>query len=288
MSPDASAAAAPVSDQPRNPAAQRFADIVGFIDSIGGSRVSGWVWDRQRPGDKVDVDVRLDGQPVATVQANRPRPDLEKANIGDGAYGFEVQLPEKLLKEEYHRVSAIVRMPGAGGDVRLKNQAAVNTEALALRPSDYTALVEQLEQCVEDQRAGFRWIYQELHNLDEFVRSDARAIPTIAAAPTPVAAEEAPAAMRIAETQYSELVQNQSILHDTLEAIASSQKTLSQRLEQLDVCNARIDAHLVELQRSRDDDPDYTDNQRGLKRLVFFLGCLTLCSLAIGVKALLG
>lgn len=290
MSPDGGLEAKAIIDQQMEPEAretEEFVDVVGFIDSIGGSRVAGWVWNRQRPGQALEVEIRLDNQPIATVLADRLREDLVRANVGDGRHGFETQLPEQISKEERQRVTAVVRLPGIGGEIRLKNQAAVNTDALALRPSDFSTLVEQVEQCVSDQRAGFRWIYHELHELDQFVRNQAQNAPTIEApAPAPLEDDDVADALCSMETQISEMVQNQTVIQDTLEEIGQLQKTLNQRLEQQDGFTARIESRLAELQEDRDEEPDYGDGQRGLKRLILFLGCLTVASLATGIAAL--
>jgi hypothetical protein len=266
---------------------KQITDIVGFIDAINGDRVSGWAWDRNHPEARLSVEVTLDNAPVATVDADELRDHLTTGGIGDGAHGFAIQLPERLTKEEHHRVSAIVRASGYGGITRLKNQAAVITGDLSLRPSDYTALVDHLEQCVEDQRAGFRWIYQELQNLDQFVRSDTRTIPTIAPAQTPPAADDVTGAIRTIETQFTELVQNQAIIQESGETMAAAQKELNRQLKEIDVFNARIDARLEGLHHPSDEEPKNSDSQKGLKRLVFLLGCLTAASLAIGIRSLL-
>lgn len=286
MLPDTGAAPTLGTGEPAEPGTEQFADIVGFIDSIGGTRISGWVWNRQNPEQKLEVDVRLDNESIGVVLADRMRQDLEKADIGDGAHGFEAHLPEQLAKAERHRVSAIVHMPGIGGEIKLKNQAAVNTEALALRPSDFSALVEHIEQCVDDQRAGFRWIYHELHALDEYVRNDAQTLTTIEASSAPAAADEVADALCAIESQFSELVQNQTVIQDTLEELTALQKATNQRMEQLDVFHARIDARIGALQEARDAEPEIADDQTGLKRLVLCLGCLTVASLVAGVVAI--
>ncbi|MBT5050496.1 MAG: hypothetical protein HOM58_18490 [Rhodospirillaceae bacterium] len=288
MSPDGgSVEAAAIIDQPMESATEEFVDVVGFIDSIGGSRVAGWVWNRERPGQPLEVEIRLDNQPIATVTADRLREDLVRASVGDGRHGFEAQLPEQLAKEERQRVTAIVHLPGIGGEIRLKNQAAVSTDALALRPSDFSAMVQQIEQCVSDQRAGFRWIYHELHELDQFVRNQPQNAPAIeAAVVAPLEDDDIADAICAMETQITEMVQNQAVIQDTLEEISQLQKTLNQRLEQQDGFNARIESGIERLQDERDEEPDYGDEQRGLKRLILFLGCLTVASLATGIAAL--
>jgi hypothetical protein len=286
MSPDGTSPPDPVIEQPARSAAENFADVVGYIDFIGGTRVSGWAWNRQDPEERLEVEVRLDNEPVTTERADRPRPDLEKARIGDGAYGFEVRLAEPLAKEEKHRVSAVVHKPGHGGVIRLKNQAAVSTEPLALRPSDFTALVQQLEQCVSDQRAGFRWIYHELQVLDEFVRGEARAMPAIEAPPAATAALDLADEFCAIESRFGEVLQAQASIRETLDSIVALQQSLNRRLEQVEVFQARMDTTLAELRQARAVETDVAADQPGLKRLVIFLGCLTLASLATGVVAL--
>ena len=286
MSPDGTPPPDPVIEQPAQSAAENFADVVGFIDSIGGTRVSGWVWNRQDPAERLEVEIRLDNDPIATVRADRPRPDLEKAKIGEGAYGFEARLPEPLAREEKHRVSAVVHKPGYGGVIRLKNQAAVSTEALSLRPSDFTALLQQLEQCVSDQRAGFRWIYHELQLLDEFVRGEARAKPTIEASPAATAARDPSDEFGAIESRFGEVLHAQASIRETLDSIVVLQQSLNRRLEQIEVFHARMDTTLAELRQARAVEPDVAADQPGLKRLVIGLACLTVASLATGIVAL--
>lgn len=261
-------------------------DIVGFIDAISGDRVLGWAWDRNHPGDRLSVEVNVDNEPVATVDADELRDHLTQGGIGDGAHGFTVQLPESLTKQDLHRVSATVRRPGYGGVTRLKNQAAAKSDALTLRPSDFTALVQQMEQCVNDQRAGFRWIYHELHELDQFVRNELHTAPALEAPVAPIAEDDMADAICAIETQFAEMVQNQTVIQDTLEEIGTLQKALNQRLEQQDVFTARIDSRLEKLQDDKDEEPDFVDAQRGLKRLILVLGCLTVASLATGIAAI--
>lgn len=288
-SPEQQAIEAPGPEPVSSPEPQgQVADITGFIDTINGTRVLGWAWDRNNPQSKLSVEVCLDNEPVATVVAEEMRDHLAKAGVGDGAHGFTAQLPKKLAKEEHHRISATVHLEGYGGVTQLKNKAAASPpDALALRPSDFSGMMGQLEQCVSDQRAGFRWIYHELHELDQFVRNQAQNAPAIdAQAIAPIEDDDIADAICAMETQMTEMVQNQTVIQDSLEEIGQLQKTLNQRLEQQDGFTARIESSLLELQKDRDDEPDYSDGQQGLKRLILFLGCLTVASLATGIAAL--
>jgi peptidoglycan/xylan/chitin deacetylase (PgdA/CDA1 family)/SAM-dependent methyltransferase len=68
--------------------------------------IAGWAWDARRPGRRITVEL-LDGEtPIATAVADRYRPDLEAAGIGDGAHSFSLPTPWPLKDGEPHVVSA--------------------------------------------------------------------------------------------------------------------------------------------------------------------------------------
>lgn len=67
-------------------------DVVGWVEALDASQISGWVWRRDTPQLRLDVEVVVDGVPVQRGSANRFREDLEAAGIGDGAHGFAVLL----------------------------------------------------------------------------------------------------------------------------------------------------------------------------------------------------
>lgn len=281
MSPDSAAPDPDRIQQPADPIPDDVTDVVGVIDAIAGNRVHGWAFDRNHPEERLVVEIFLDDAPVGKVRADALRDGLQQNGIGDGAHGFAVDVPATLSKEEHHRVSAVVSKPGYGGITRLKNQAAANSDAIALRPSDFTALAKNVEQCVDDQRAGFRWIYHELQELDQFIRNEAQnrpAAPALEASAVPDGAAFA--------SQIEEMAQNQTIIHESLEELSAFQKSLNRRLEQFEVINARIDARMDSLEQTREPVSQLGGDQRGLKRLILLLGCLTAASLAMGIVAL--
>lgn len=67
-------------------------ELHGFLDGVSDDRIYGWAWDPTRPGARVEVELRIDGQLVARVRADRERGDLASAGIGDGRHGFELSL----------------------------------------------------------------------------------------------------------------------------------------------------------------------------------------------------
>ena len=70
--------------------------LYGVVDVMRPERVAGWVIDRRDPRAALDVEVRREGTLAATVKADRPRRDLEKAGVGTGRYGFACELDPPL------------------------------------------------------------------------------------------------------------------------------------------------------------------------------------------------
>ena len=102
----------------------------GRLEAVVDGRAVGWAWDPEHPEQPVEVEVLVDGEPVAKAIADVERPILAAAGMGDGRYGFYVPLPESLSAAPTHtiRVTAgpdraavlplevfetMVRVPGA-------------------------------------------------------------------------------------------------------------------------------------------------------------------------------
>lgn len=97
----------PATPAPGTLAAPLPADMLeGYIDLNDGKRVFGWAWCRSRPGDPVEIEIRVDDRPVVTVLADRLRRDLVRAGVRDGRHGFDAALSDPLPAEERHRISA--------------------------------------------------------------------------------------------------------------------------------------------------------------------------------------
>ena len=69
--------------------------IQGRVDAIENGRIFGWVWDAANPQERIVLRILLDGRRVATVVADRPRIDLRRNGIGDGAHAFDLELPRE-------------------------------------------------------------------------------------------------------------------------------------------------------------------------------------------------
>ena len=80
----------------------------GFLEGAESGQIWGWAWDKNHPDTHVSVDI-LDGNTVlATVTADKPRPDLATANIGNGDHAFSYPPPIVLKDGRSHAIHAKV------------------------------------------------------------------------------------------------------------------------------------------------------------------------------------
>jgi hypothetical protein len=68
----------------------------GGLDGAQPDRITGWVRMPSQPSLTVGVDLKCDGQIVASVLADRPRGDLKAAGFAQSACGFEIAIPVSL------------------------------------------------------------------------------------------------------------------------------------------------------------------------------------------------
>jgi molybdenum cofactor biosynthesis enzyme MoaA len=71
--------------------------VRSYIDQAAGSSVIGWVYDAEHPDQRLTVDAYFGPKLVGSVVADHLRPDLVRAGIGDGRYGFSFQLQRRDL-----------------------------------------------------------------------------------------------------------------------------------------------------------------------------------------------
>src|SRR5690606_23796450 len=97
--------------------------IQGRVDAIENDRIYGWVWDAANTGDRLAVQVLVDGRRVATVVADRPRIDLRRNGIGDGAYSFDIPLPPE-ARASPDGVTVVAVSPSDGSQTVLRRPTA--------------------------------------------------------------------------------------------------------------------------------------------------------------------
>ncbi|PWC32945.1 hypothetical protein [Azospirillum sp. TSO35-2] len=164
------------------------AAIEGHIDAVQGGRVFGWAWDRNHPGDRLEVTLRLerDGGPaleLARVSADRPRPDLAGGGIGDGAHAFEAELtlPDGA---DPSRVVALVRAPTTGETVTFAQPNPEEQRLDRLLAPHLHRIGERIDALRRDQRqvaAAQQTVGRLLRDIGEGVaglRADAARVET--------------------------------------------------------------------------------------------------------------
>ena len=66
--------------------------VAGHVDTIRDRHLHGWAWQPSAPDRRLLVDVFVDGAFYGQQLAHRARSDLSEQGIGDGRYGFEIDL----------------------------------------------------------------------------------------------------------------------------------------------------------------------------------------------------
>lgn len=84
----------------------------GTLDHVSHQRITGWAWDTDAPDTPLSVVISANDQILGRVVADRYRPDLERAGIGQGRHSFEFRPSAQLSPLARHVVS--VRVEGKG------------------------------------------------------------------------------------------------------------------------------------------------------------------------------
>lgn len=83
--------------------------LYGVMDVLRLDRVAGWAIDRTDAAAALEIEIRREGRPVATVRADRLRKDLERGGLGTGRYGFTCTLEPPLEPGFEFTVTAVAR-----------------------------------------------------------------------------------------------------------------------------------------------------------------------------------
>jgi hypothetical protein len=111
--------------------------LIGCVDTLWDTRISGWASDDADPKKPVQVDVIVNSAPVATVPCAAFREDLLAAGVGDGCKGFVFD-PTAHLKpgrnslEVYYTGSRLLVPGGRGHWVRRREGGISEWEAAFL------------------------------------------------------------------------------------------------------------------------------------------------------------
>ena len=94
-------------------------NFAGFLDYSNCSNFGGWALDHNNYGRTVDVDIFIDGNKVATVQANQNRPDLAQAfgNPAAAPHGWTYNVPANAPWRNSQNHTASARICGANSNL---------------------------------------------------------------------------------------------------------------------------------------------------------------------------
>jgi hypothetical protein len=110
------------------------ADIRGLVDNATDKGLYGWVWNARRPGERVVVELQLDGRTLTSAVADGARPDLARAGIGDGAHAFALRLvPEWQARRDDF---TIVARAADGAQVTVPQRAPKGSSAAPIAAPD--------------------------------------------------------------------------------------------------------------------------------------------------------
>ncbi len=100
--------------------------LAGMFEAVGPDGVTGWVAELGDLSRRVGVSLLVDGAVVATGVADRARPDLAAAGLGDGAHGVVLALPAAGQEREVGLVVAGTGLHLAGSPVTVLAGPAVS------------------------------------------------------------------------------------------------------------------------------------------------------------------
>jgi hypothetical protein len=86
-------------------------DARGVLERVGEATISGWAA-REGHGDVLEVTIWDGAEPIATLNADQPRADLQRVNLGEGLGGFALRTPNRLLDGRPHWIWATIGEAG--------------------------------------------------------------------------------------------------------------------------------------------------------------------------------
>lgn len=122
--------------------------IRGFVDGLTGAQIDGWAFEPAHPTERVVVELRLEGETLATTVADRHRADLERAGIGDAFHGFRFPLKPAWAERRADLVAVARGVEGGEAPLPLFQRGGPPATT-----SPSPQLVKAIEQLIAGQRA---------------------------------------------------------------------------------------------------------------------------------------
>lgn len=221
----------------------RLPALDGYIDTVADGRLYGWAWDRERPGDRLEVQVKRGDAVLVKGPADRPRSDLAASGIGDGGHAFELALPDGT---DINSISVVVVSPTTG-----------DVSALRLRQ------VPQLDDVPEELQR----VTATVHSLSVVQKQTAGAI--------------LEALKEIRDSRRGPGAAQLAALEEAVAQIAAGQQSLQKRFETVEVFLLRFDTLLRQFdEKVSAGAPDSSGDTMVLRRVAAGLGAVTVAAIA--------
>ncbi len=153
------------------------ASLEGRIDAMDGARMFGWVWDSANPTDRARVQVLFDKVRLVEVSAEKPRVDLKRNGIGDGAYAFDIELPAEAMAEPGRLTVKALATDGTEAVLRLPSSAERVAEAAMTVP--LSRILDRLDRMIvaqerlqKAQYASGKASHDAVESLGELLSAD--------------------------------------------------------------------------------------------------------------------
>jgi hypothetical protein len=200
------------------------ARIRGRIDAVDGGMIFGWAYDESHPEDRLEVRILHGGQTIGRVTADRPRADLQRLGIGQGAHAFACALPDGLAAD-ISGLTAIAVSARSGSE-------SILDRPLRLDIAD-DAVAGQLRR-VADLLESSLMRQDDIRNLQQ---SMVGALRTIHATQRQ---QERPQG----DAERDEMAETRAAIEHALAVVEEGQREITERLTQLDVFQLRFDETL--------------------------------------------
>lgn len=125
--------------------------IQGRVDAFESGRLFGWAWDAANPRDRMTIHVFHDGERVMSKTAEDARIDLRRNGIGDGAYAFDLELPQAVAAAP-QGLSVVAESPQDGTQLKLPRPSAEERAAEAAIALPLSVVMEKLDRLTAAQR----------------------------------------------------------------------------------------------------------------------------------------
>lgn len=188
--------------------ARHAAPLRGHIDAVEGARIFGWAWDPAKPQHRVEVKIFAADRLLATTIADKPRIDLRRNGVGDGAHAFDLELDD-IPSDQLLRIVAL--HADGGGDLELHVPSEDERAAAAAFSASFGPVLDRLESAIVAQRRIQNGHTSSLGELTATAR-------------------------RLAEVAIAD-----GGLVDTVRALRERQQAIADRLSELEVFLVRFD-----------------------------------------------